>query len=74
MDQITNINKRRTETVLTIFLFFFGRKKVMLTAVRLLLIRLVLAVGHTITGQGVVNAVSISTLKLINVVTCSVQS
>lgn len=46
----------------------------MLTAVRLLLIRLVLAVGHTITGQGVVNAVSISTLKLINVVTCSVQS
>lgn len=71
-NQITNVNnKSKTEVVLAIFLFLVG-KKVLLTTVRLLLIRLVLAVAHAITGQGVVNAVSISALKLINAVTCSV--
>lgn len=41
--------------------------------VGLFLIGLVLAVGHAITSQSVVNTISISTLKLINVVTCSVE-
>lgn len=37
-----------------------------LTTVGLLLIRFVLAVGHAITGQAVVNAVAISALKVIH--------
>ena len=48
-------------------------EKVSLTTVGLFLIRLVLAMGHAITSQGVVNTVSIPTLKLVNVVTCSVK-
>lgn len=47
--------------------------KVPLTTVGLFLIRLVLAVGHAIACQGVVDTVSISTLKLIDVVTRSVE-
>lgn len=48
-----------------------GRKKTQqtwagLTAVGLLLIWLVLAVGHAVTRQGVVDAVAVSTLKLID--------
>lgn len=44
------------------------------TTIRLFLVRLVLAVGHAVTRQGVVDTVSVSTLKLINVVACSVES
>lgn len=65
--QITNVNN---ETVAATVL---RKKKAPLTTVGLFLIRLVLAVGHAITSQGVVDTVSISTLKLINVVTCSVE-
>lgn len=49
------------------------KKKVPLTTVGLLLVRFILAVGHAITSQGVVDTVSISTLKLIDVVTCCVE-
>lgn len=41
----------------------------MLTAVGLLLIRLVFAVGLTVTGKAVVDTVTVSTLKLIHAVT-----
>lgn len=37
-----------------------------LTAVGLLLIGLVLAVGHAITGQAVVDAIAVSTLKVVH--------
>lgn len=43
----------------------FGERNT-LTAVRLLLIGLVLAEGHAVTSQGVVDAVAISTLELID--------
>lgn len=49
-------------------------RKKKLTTVRLLLVRLVLAVGGAVTRQRVVNTVSVPTLKLVNVVTCGVQS
>lgn len=54
-------------------LFWQKREKRPLTTVRLFLIRLVLAVGHAITSQGVVDTVSISTFKLIDVVTRGVE-
>lgn len=44
-------------------------RSVMLTAVGLLLIRLVFAVSLTVTGQAVVDTVTVSTLKLIHAVT-----
>lgn len=50
-----------------------AERKIPLTTVGLFLIRFILAVGLAITCQGVVNAVSIATLKLINIVTCSVE-
>ena len=62
--QITNVSNENM--VLT-------ERKIPLTTVGLFLIRLVLAVGHAITSQGVVNTISVSTLKFINVVTCSVE-
>lgn len=49
------------------------KKKKTLTAVGLLLIGLVLAVGHAVTGQGVLDAVAISTLKLIHDVARGVE-
>lgn len=65
--QITNVNKKNmSESVLTV-------KRGPLTTVGLFLIRFVLAVCHAITSQSVVNTVSISTLKLIYVVTCGVE-
>lgn len=58
--QITNVNKKNVAgTVLT-------EKNAPLTAVGLFLIRLVLAVGHPITGQAVVDTVAVSTLKVIH--------
>jgi hypothetical protein len=42
--------------------------------VGLFLIRLVLAVGHAITGQAIVDAVTVATLKVIHVATRYVQS
>lgn len=64
---ITNVNNTNiVGNVLT-------KRKLPLTTVGLFLIRLVFAVGHAITSQRVVNTISISTLKLIKVVTCSVK-
>lgn len=47
------------------FLFIINIKET-LTTVGLLLIRLVLAVCHAITGQAVVDTVTVSTLKVIH--------
>lgn len=45
-----------------------------LTTVGLFLIRLVFAVGHAVAGQTVVDAVSVSTLKVVHTSTGDVQS
>lgn len=44
-----------------------------LTTIGLLLIRLVLAVGHAVAGQAVVDTVSVPTLKVINASTRHIQ-
>lgn len=59
--------ENETESVLA------DRKNPALTTVGLFLIRLVLTVGHAVTSQGVVDAVPVSALKLIDVVTCGVD-
>lgn len=47
--------------------------EVALTAVGLFLIRLVLAVGHAVTRQSVVDAVAVSTLELVEAVARRVE-
>lgn len=49
------------------------QREVPLTTVGLLLIRLVLAVRHAITGQAVIDTVSVSTLKVIHTSTWHIQ-
>lgn len=49
------------------------RPEVPLTAVGLFLVRLVLAVGHAVARQGVVDTVSVSALELVETVARSVE-
>lgn len=44
-----------------------------LTTIRLFLIRLVLAVGHAVAGQAVVDAVAVTALEVVNASTRNVQ-
>lgn len=66
--QITHVNKQRVAAAV-----LDRGAEVALTAVGLFLVRLVLAVGHAVTRQSVVDAVAVSTLELIQTVARRVE-